>query len=92
MRIFFAGVYSISLLTISFDTDSNASSRSFVRVEECSSTISELRATIKGRPAIIKQHILNNRYQVLTQDSAGVVQLWDVLKARSHVFICIFLY
>jgi len=36
---------------------------------------------ITGRHGIIKHHILNNRRQILTKDTAGNVDLWEVTKA-----------
>ena len=37
-----------------------------------------------GRPGIIKHKILNNRRQILTQDDAGQVKLWDITTASLH--------
>eukprot|EP00026_Physarum_polycephalum_P001769 Phypoly_transcript_01771.p1 GENE.Phypoly_transcript_01771~~Phypoly_transcript_01771.p1 ORF type:complete len:891 (+),score=135.94 Phypoly_transcript_01771:81-2753(+) len=40
------------------------------------------RSTILGRPGMIKHHILNNRRHVLTKDSSGVVELWDITHGK----------
>lgn len=40
------------------------------------------RATILGRAGLIKHHILNNRRHVLTKDSEGTVQLWDITNGK----------
>lgn len=44
--------------------------------------VSAPRATILGRPGMIKHHILNNRRHVLTKDSSGAVELWDITKVK----------
>jgi WD repeat-containing protein 48 len=33
-----------------------------------------------GRPGLIRHHLLSNRRHVITQDSAGTIQLWDITR------------
>lgn len=35
-----------------------------------------------GQAGIVKHHVLNNRFHILTQDSSNNIALWDVLRAN----------
>ena len=41
--------------------------------------------TIQGQNGLIKHVMLNDRKRVLTQDTAGEVVLWDLLKVRHRI-------
>jgi hypothetical protein len=45
-------------------------------------------AVIEGRAAIVRHHILNNRRQVLTEDTTGRLALWDVLHGIAQSSTC----
>eukprot|EP00730_Choanoeca_flexa_P018333 TRINITY_DN8907_c0_g1_i2.p1 TRINITY_DN8907_c0_g1~~TRINITY_DN8907_c0_g1_i2.p1 ORF type:complete len:676 (+),score=143.77 TRINITY_DN8907_c0_g1_i2:223-2250(+) len=50
--------------------------------EEAPPLLTEPSVVVQGRPAIVEHSILPDRRQVLTKNSEGVVQLWNILRGE----------
>lgn len=69
------------------NTNNSAANNASLLVEDCETTresLVPLRTgpvwSQGGRPGLIRHHLLSNRRHVITQDSAGTIQLWDITR------------
>ncbi|KAG0176969.1 hypothetical protein DFQ29_005417 [Apophysomyces sp. BC1021] len=76
---------SIMSIPVSYHEDDVDSTETLVPVREIPDDV------IEGKPGIVSHLVLQNRRQVLTQDTNGDIALWDLVKAitvQLHEFNC----